>query len=978
MQTLPANMERFLFEVSGSDEELRVVSFAATEGISQLFSIDLELVAEDNELKFEQFVGQAGVLTIQEYVEEEPRYLHGIISRFEQGSSGLRFTTYNATVVPKIWYLMHRHNCRIFQQKSVRDIVQQILDELGIPGDEYRFVLQNPPPKRDYCVQYRESELDFITRLLEEEGIFYFFEHKEDKHILVMGDSSAAHLPVPGENKILFHEPRPGQVADEPHIYNFNYTEEVLPGKVTLKDYNFKKPALNLKGEKTAEKDTELEIYDYPGKFEEPGRGKQLAKVRLEEYQAVKKIASGAATCTNFAAGFFFTMKEYPRKDFNKKYLLTQHQLSGSQPQVLEEGAGEGGSSFSSSFECIPFEVPYRPDRVTPKPIVEGSQTAIVVGPKGEEIYTDEHGRIKVQFHWDREGQMNEKSSCWIRVSQVWAGTSWGAMYIPRIGHEVIVDFLEGDPDRPLITGRVYHGTNKPPYPLPAEKTKSTVKSYSSKGGGGFNEIRLEDKKGDEQIFIHAEKDYDLRVKNDRREYIGQDHNFMVKRDSKGLVEGGENLTIKGNRKIHVAESLYREAKKELHERTGKKYFNKAGMEMHFKSGKKIVIDGSMDITLRAGGSFVRINASGVTIKGKMIKINSGGSPGKVRKAKSQSPAQPQEADNAKPGEKFKAPPPPETWEPVSLDFPTLEAQKLTLKEAAKNGTPFCEPCQAAAAGAAAGAAGATAGTVATPPPSPTPSGGLKGFIQNGLGNARIRREERKNNPSEDYGIKEALSADKTQGYLDEEPQLKLGVGVKKTLIDDDLLFYGDKDNNLKIGHVDASVSSGYGYDPEKGEHEISLVKLEGKISAVEANLKADALNGMVETSAHGEALSAAGTFTPLSVTHSATKTEIKSELGAEANLVKGEVGGQINITPKTIYDNTLGPAIGLINPKFAKAPDSLDHGIVIGGKGEAGIGAAAKAHASAKVENGVASAEIGLKAGFGPMAGFKLLLGVK
>jgi type VI secretion system secreted protein VgrG len=693
MQTLAANLERYLFKVSGSDEELRVLSFGVTEGISQLFSIDLELVAENDELDFEQIVGQAGALTIQQYEEEESRYFHGIISRLEQGSSGLRFTTYSATIVPKIWYLMHRHNCRIFQQMSVRDIVQKILKELGLPGDEYRFVLQSAPPKREYCVQYRESEFDFISRLLEEEGIFYFFEHHDNKHILVMGDSPSAHKAIQGESQIIFHEPRPGQVADEAHIYTFNYTEEILSGKVTLKDYNFKKPALNLKGDKTAEKNTDLEVYDYPGKFEDPGRGKQLAKVRLEEYQTVKKEGSGATTCTHFAAGFFFTMKKHPRGDFNKKYLITQHQLSASQPQVLEETAGEGGSSFSSSFECIPFDVPYRPDRVTPKPVVEGSQTAFVVGPKGEEIYTNEHGQVKVQFHWDREGKMDEKSSCWIRVSQLWAGRSWGAMYIPRIGQEVIIDFIEGDPDRPIITGRVYHGTNKPPYPLPAEKTKSTIKSDSSKGGGGFNEIRLEDKKGKEQIFIHAEKDYDLRVKNDRREYIGNDHNLIVKKHAKHLIEKTNNLTVKGNDSTHVSGNQYLEVKKDRHEKIGKKYFNDSGMEIHLKAGMKIVIDAGMDITLKAGGSFIRLNAGGVTIKGTMVKINSGGSAASVKKAKPKCPAQPKEADDAKPGEKFKAPSPPETWEPVSLDFPTLTAQKITLETAAKNGTPFCGTC---------------------------------------------------------------------------------------------------------------------------------------------------------------------------------------------------------------------------------------------------------------------------------------------
>jgi type VI secretion system secreted protein VgrG len=548
MQTLPANIERFTFEASGSSEELHVVSFGVTEGISQLFSIDLELVAEDNELDFEQFIGKAGVLSIQQYIEEDPRYLHGVISSFKQENSGLRLTTYHATVVPKIWYLMHRHNCRIFQQMSVKDIVQKILKELGVPGDEYRFSLQNEPPKREYCVQYRESEFDFISRLLEEEGIFYFFKHEKDKHTLIMGDGSSAHFPIPGESKVMFHEPRPGQVADEVHIYRFKYTEKIFSGKVSLKDYNFKKPALNLKGEKIAEKDKELEVYDYPGKFEDPGRGKNLAKIRLEEYQAVKKVGSGATTATNFAAGFFYTMEEYPRKDFNKKYLITQHQLSGSQPQVLEEGAGESGTSFSSSFECIPFEVPYRPDRVTHKPVVEGNQTAIVVGPKGEEIYTDEHGRIKVQFHWDREGKMDEKSSCWIRVSQVWAGTTWGAMYIPRIGQEVIVDFLEGDPDRPIITGRVYHGTNKPPYPLPAEKTKSTIKSNSSKGGGGFNELRFEDRKDQEEVYLQAEKDWNSLVKNNRSATIGGHDNLAVAANRTQVVGANQTNTVALNR----------------------------------------------------------------------------------------------------------------------------------------------------------------------------------------------------------------------------------------------------------------------------------------------------------------------------------------------------------------------------------------------------------------------------------------------
>jgi len=627
MSNLPANVERFLFEVSGCEERLRVVSFGSSEAISQLFNVELELATENSELDFTQLIGQAGVLTI--VGEEEERYFHGMISRFEQGGSGIRFTSYHATLVPKIWYLGHRYNCRIFQKMNVKDIVKKLLREAGIPSDEYRFVLQHTPPTRDYCVQYRESELNFITRLLEEEGIFYFFKHQADKHILIMGDDSSAYLAIQGEETVIFHEPRPGQVADEEHIYYFHYTEEVLPGKVSLKDYNFKKPALNLQGEYSADQDDELEIYDYPGEFDDPTRGTCLAKMRLQEQQAIKKIGTGETTTNRFAAGFFFTMAEYPyRESFNQEYLLTRVQQSGSQPQVLEETGGEGGSGYSSSFQCMPIDVPYRPARFTPKPIVEGSQTAIVVGPKGEEIYTDEHGRVKVQFHWDRRGQMNQDSSCWIRVSQYWAGAKWGALYMPRIGHEVIVDFLEGDPDRPIIIGRVYHGTNKPPY-LPAEKTKSTVKSNSSKGGGGFNEICFEDQKGQEQIGIHAQRRMDIKVRGsfyetnygNREVRVGSekggDYNVFVKQD--------ENIQVEKGRYELIEKKLNQTVKEDVVYDFQQNVATMVGLKSELNA-QQVIIEASQKISLKVGGNFVVIDRTGVSINGTMVKINSGGS----------------------------------------------------------------------------------------------------------------------------------------------------------------------------------------------------------------------------------------------------------------------------------------------------------------------------------------------------------------
>ncbi|MBI5656716.1 MAG: type VI secretion system tip protein VgrG, partial [Geobacter sp.] len=296
---------------------------------------------------------------------------------------------------------------------------------------------------------------------------------------------------------------RHGQ-QDEDSISALEVTQEIRAGKYTLNDFNFETPAANLMVEVPAKQTVgpgEREVYDYPGRYDKRAEGDGVAKVRMQEEEAAITVINGSGNCRAFTSGCRFTLQGYSRDDMNEKdYVITS--IRHDAKQEYASGETETELAYVNNFTCIPFDVPYRPLRKTPKPVVRGSQTAIVVGPSGEEIYTDKYGRIKVQFHWDREGKNDENSSCWIRVAQVWAGTGWGAMFIPRIGHEVIVDFLEGDPDKPIITGRVYHGTNNPPYKLPDEKTKSTIKTNSSPGGGGFNEIRFEDKKHEEQIFI--------------------------------------------------------------------------------------------------------------------------------------------------------------------------------------------------------------------------------------------------------------------------------------------------------------------------------------------------------------------------------------------------------------------------------------------------------------------------------------------
>jgi len=547
--TLPANTSRFEFAIAGVDSEVRVVRFSGQEELSRPFVFRLELASEDHAIEFAQVVDHSAVLGIVR--DGDMRYVNGIVSRFEQGEIGTRFALYHVELVPKIWRLAYRHNCRIFQDKTAPAIIKQILTEVGLGGDEYRQVLQGQHPTREYCVQYRESELDFISRLMEEEGIFYYFEHADDKHVMVMADTSSVHPAVSGDGKARYIPRQAGLVSEE-HVFAFRYAEEIRPGVSTLRDFNFKKPAQDLDGTFRADQDARLEYYDYPGRYDESGVGAALAKVRLQELRVPRKTGAGAGVCANFLPGYTVTLKEFPRDSLNIKYLLVGVITEAAQPQALEETAGDGGTEFSNTFTCIPFTVPYRAPRLTTKPFVKGSQTAIVVGPPGEEIYTDTYGRIKVQFHWDREGQRNERSSCWIRTSQAWAGAAWGAMSIPRIGHEVIVDFLEGDPDRPIITGRVYHGTNRPPDALPANKTRTTLKTNSSKGGGGSNELRFEDRKNQEQIYLHAQKDQDnvvehdetTKVGHDRTETVGNDETTRIGHDRTETVGNDETIAI--------------------------------------------------------------------------------------------------------------------------------------------------------------------------------------------------------------------------------------------------------------------------------------------------------------------------------------------------------------------------------------------------------------------------------------------------
>jgi type VI secretion system secreted protein VgrG len=548
----------FFFEAGPyASKDLKVLRFEGKECFSEPFHFHLEVLMEEVEPDFEAILGKSAMLTIEG--DEGTRYICGIVSKFEQSSEPTRLTQYKAELVPKIWLLGLRQKSRIFQEMSVPNIIKKVLTDAGIPSGEFQLKLKANYQDREYCVQYRESDLAFISRLMEEEGIYYWFQHSENKHVLIMGDASSAHTKIDGDSK-LFFQSATGQEPDIEHIFKFQYAQAVRPGEVVLRDFDFKKPKLDLTAKKAADRDTSLEIYDCPGEYTLPSVGATLSEIRLQELQTSRKVGNGKSNCRRLLPGFKFTLADHARPDLNREYLLTRVLHFGTQLQALKEAAGTAtANEYRAEFGCIPSNIQFRPARVTPRPLLAGSQTAIVTGPKGEEIYPDEHGRIKVQFHWDREGKRDEKSSCWIRVSQTWAGPSWGAISIPRIGQEVIVQFLEGNPDLPIITGTVYNGDNRPPFGLPGGKSQAGFKSNSTLGGGGYNEFIMDDTKGKELIRVHGQFDKDTTIEHDLREHvlndrsrdvtnneaikIGVDQTYSIGSNQSGTV--GKDKTIK-------------------------------------------------------------------------------------------------------------------------------------------------------------------------------------------------------------------------------------------------------------------------------------------------------------------------------------------------------------------------------------------------------------------------------------------------
>ncbi len=537
---------KFQFQISGTNYEIAVERFEAAERISEPFVVTVYLVSEDK-IDFTDVIKKEALLTVAG--SDEDRYFHGVIGDFTLTGRVGRFYSYQATIVPAVWMLDFNKNFRIFQKISAIEIVTKILDENHIPSDCYAFKLASDYPERRYCTQYGESDFHFICRIIEEEGIFYFFEHETDSHTIIFSDTEAVYRPIAGDDEIVFHHDS-GLVAEKEAIDNFTYNRAIRPGKITHANYNFKRPSLDMEIMEEADTHRVHEIYEFPGDYGLPPEGSPKVKAHLEEVKSLQESAQGTSNCVRFLPASTFTVSDHSFEQLNQAYCLISVDHEGTQSNVYGEHSGIGGDyTYTNQFVAIPASTVYRTRRTLQKPWVRGLQSAVVVGPPGYEIYPDEFGRIKVQFHWDREGKKNDRSSCWLRTSQPWSGNGWGMVSLPRVGDEVLVDFINGDPDWPIAVGSVNNAASPALYNLPANKTLSGIRTRSTPGGGrdNFNELRFEDRKGGEEVYLQGEKDWNILIKNDKGQTVGRDETHAVGNNRSKTVGCNQSEEIGAN-----------------------------------------------------------------------------------------------------------------------------------------------------------------------------------------------------------------------------------------------------------------------------------------------------------------------------------------------------------------------------------------------------------------------------------------------
>jgi type VI secretion system secreted protein VgrG len=658
------------------------------EGLNQLFRIELELFHEEEFVTYEptavdpkKLLGKPMILSVHQNGPTE-RYFHGICISFAQGNRDARFSKYTAELAPKVWMLTQISRSRIFQNRTV----PQILDEV-FEGYDVKNEIKGKFEPRNYCVQYRETDWDFVSRLMEEEGVFYYFEHTADNHRMILGNTAESHRPCPTAAKVTFTTQRePAGDYWKPAVYSFVVDDKIRTGKVELRDFNFQLPLHDLIAPHTSRFNVggnqDLEYYDWPGDYahhfdgidaggaEKPAAlqpvfqdRERVAKLRQEEIDVGYKTIYGTADNCALTAGHRFGLTGHPQRDRNVEYVLTsvQHHAVQSPSYNADEPVV---NPYTVKLACIPHggeNAPFRPLRKTPKPVVYGSQTAKVVGNPGDEIFTDKYGRVKVHFHWDRSDYNDQRASAWLRYGTLIAGNKWGSQFIPRVGQEVIVDFMEGDPDKPLIVGCVYNEQTMPHYELPKYKTLSYIHTHSTPKAQGFNTLRFEDKAKKEQVFIHSQKRYDLRARGsmyetcggNRQEVIG----YKVKDGDKESGGGNLAITVGGNYDFHVCgdqfigidKASYETIKSSVGEEYKAAHSTKvtAARELNARS---ITLEALSSITLKVGVSFVKVDLTGVTIQGPMVNINSGGAATPTSPFQMADPLDAEHADTGEPG----------------------------------------------------------------------------------------------------------------------------------------------------------------------------------------------------------------------------------------------------------------------------------------------------------------------------------------
>lgn len=631
---------------------LLIAGLGGNEGLSQLFDFQLDLLSTNQSITPDQLLGKSVTVKVGR-AGGDPRCFNGIVRQFSPGGSGVRgMRAYSAHIVPTLWLLTQTADHKIFQEKTAKDIIEEVLNDHGVTN--YRFgVIKETHPTRDFCVQYGETAYAFIARLMQEEGIFYFIEHADGEHTIVIADDKAAYVDcLDNEVELRVDAMALGGV----HGWQSSY--EFQTGKWTQRDFDFENPSKisDLETEQTSSiGNSSFESYErfhYPGLYVKRADGTLLTRLQMETLEAGYCVIRGDGDLASFVPGAKFSLTNDPDAD-GTSYVLTEvaHTATGGS---LEAGGG-GGESYANSFSCIPADTVFRAPRTTPKPVVAGPQTALVVGQSGQEIYTDQYGRIKVQFHWDRYGNSDQNSSCWIRVAQALAGGKWGAIFTPRVGMEVVVEFLDGDPDRPLVTGCVYNGDNDPPYKLTDNKTQSGFLTRSSMKGGtaNANELRFEDKKGEEQILFHAEKDFLREVENDDTLTVGNDQTITIDNNRTETVKADESVTINGNRTEQVdgdetvtvsGDRSHTVEGKDTATITGNATLDvssgnravslsqgnytlaaSAGNVTITASAGKVTVEGMQGIELKVGGNSVKIDQSGVTITGIVVKASASG-----------------------------------------------------------------------------------------------------------------------------------------------------------------------------------------------------------------------------------------------------------------------------------------------------------------------------------------------------------------